>query len=143
VLDDIHIRQVKFNTEERKAIIEKNKEKYYTNRYKCVCGSYISDGNPKEQHEKTKGHKNYLEYGLKGGREEIAFKNRTINTIAYCLETIQLQRLKSDDDEERKNKKAEQREKIKCMCGITVQKKNIKGHEKSKTHINYINDMNK
>ncbi len=77
VLDDIHMRQVKFNTEKRKAIIEKNKEKYYTNRYKCVCGSYISDGNPKERHEKTKAHKNYLEYGLKGGEESMKFLNKS------------------------------------------------------------------
>ena len=41
----------------------KNKKRFYTNRKRCVCGLYISDGNPKEKHEKTKSHQNYIKYG--------------------------------------------------------------------------------
>ncbi len=74
-LDDIQINKMKYRTEKVLANVEKNKAKYYANRYKCECGSYISDGNPKERHEATKGHKNYLEYVLKGGKESIKFLN--------------------------------------------------------------------
>ena len=38
-------------------------KRYYTNRYRCECGLYISDGNPKEKHVKTQSHINWLMYG--------------------------------------------------------------------------------
>ena len=44
---------------------EKEREKYYKNRVRCDCGCYISDGNPKEKHEQTKSHQNYLKWGYK------------------------------------------------------------------------------
>ena len=45
--------------------IEKAREVYYKNRTRCVCGLYISDANPKEKHEKTKSHQNFIEYGTR------------------------------------------------------------------------------
>ncbi len=33
------------------------------------------------------------------------------------------------------------KQKIKCMCGSTIQKKTIKTHEKTNKHINYINNL--
>ena len=44
---------------------KKQRQCLYSNRYRCECGLYISDGNPKEKHEKTKAHHNYLKYGMR------------------------------------------------------------------------------
>ena len=45
--------------------ISKQKQKYYKNRTRCICGLYISDANPKEKHEKTNSHQNYIKYGTR------------------------------------------------------------------------------
>ena len=44
---------------------KESSKKYYKERSKCVCGSYISEANPKEKHEMTQGHKNFIENGYK------------------------------------------------------------------------------
>ena len=40
-------------------------KRFYEDRYKCICGSYISKANPKEKHEQTKGHQDYIQKGYK------------------------------------------------------------------------------
>ena len=59
---------------------EKERERFYTNRKRCACGSFLSDGYSKEKHENTKGHQNYLKYGYKGGSKSIDY---LINTNQY------------------------------------------------------------
>ena len=59
----------------RKMRYGNQREKFYNNRVKCECGIYISDGNSKEKHEKTKAHQNFLTYGSRNpdGKEFLDF----------------------------------------------------------------------
>ena len=68
---------------------EKQRQCFYSNRYRCECGLYISDGNPKEKHEKTKAHQNYLKYGMRAP-EGLDFLERTGRFFerSRCLEGI-------------------------------------------------------
>ena len=54
------------------------REEYYQNRTRCICGVYISDGYPKERHEKTKGHINFMKCG-----------NRFPKSLEYLVNTGQ------------------------------------------------------
>ena len=56
--------------------INEQKAKFYSNREQCVCGCYVSGGNPMEKHVQTQSHKNYLTFGHKSG--ENAVKHFTI-----------------------------------------------------------------
>ena len=62
--------------ERKRAYREANREKlneyskFYNNRYKCVCGAYISDGNPKEKHEQTITHQDFILFGPKYQRHD-------------------------------------------------------------------------
>ena len=47
----------------------KQKQKYYKNRTRCICGLYISDANPMEKHEKTNSHQNFIKYGTRNSDE--------------------------------------------------------------------------
>ena len=55
--------------------INKQKEKYYKNRVRCVCGLYTSEANPKWKHEKTNSHMNYMKYGTRNP-DEYAYISR-------------------------------------------------------------------
>ena len=48
-----------------------NFAKFYTNRYKCECGSYISDGNTKEKHDQSFKHRHYMKYGKGEDTEQL------------------------------------------------------------------------
>ena len=49
----------------KKKRVEKGREMFYINRTKCVCGLYISDGNPKEKHEMKNSHQNFIKHGTR------------------------------------------------------------------------------
>ena len=49
----------------KKKRVEKDRQRHYKNRIRCVCGLYISDANPKEKHEKTQSHQNFIKYGTR------------------------------------------------------------------------------
>ncbi len=55
----------------RKLRVESSKAKFYINRVRCKCGLYYSDANPREKHEQSQAHKNYLIYGHRGGADAV------------------------------------------------------------------------
>ena len=54
------------------------REEYYQNRTRCICGVYISDGFPRERHEKTKWHMKVMKCG-----------NRFQGSLTYLVNTGQ------------------------------------------------------
>ena len=56
--------------------VESSKERFYTNRVRCKCGLYTSEGNPIEKHVKSHAHLNYLKYGTRNP-QGIDFLERT------------------------------------------------------------------
>ena len=60
----------------KKERIQKARDAFYTNRQRCVCGLYYCDANPKEKHERTQAHQNFMKYGVRNP-DHIDFLYRT------------------------------------------------------------------
>ena len=84
--------------------IVNNKQRFYTNREQCICGLYASDGNPKEKHEKTKSHQNYIKYGCRNPNSI----GDGLRVLAFRNEFVKYKRLKFLEE---KYKQAKEREK--------------------------------
>ena len=83
----------KYGTECKECKIKRtqvNRERFYVNRYRCECGLYVSDGNPKDKHEKTKVHQNYLKFGCRYPNGlDFLYRTDKIEQLNKCLEGIE------------------------------------------------------
>ena len=87
--------------------------RYYSNRVKCGCGLYTSDGNPKEKHEQTQRHKDFI---------------NGVNIGYYSTWTVK----------ERKKREATGNYFIDCPCGVFYKTGTREQHIKEEPrHVEY------
>lgn len=105
----------------KKLITQNAREKFYKNRVRCVCGLYISDGNPKEKHEQTQKHKDFVN-GVKRAPPN------------YCKNWAEVNKIVK----ERKEREEAGHYFIDCVCGGMYKAGTFEQHKKDEPmHIEY------